>query len=54
MNTLLKFDPQGRPNFQLEQSDLRSHCEHVAWDTLPSVAAALVLPIAAMPDTKEQ
>jgi uncharacterized protein involved in exopolysaccharide biosynthesis len=60
MNTPLKFDPQGRPNFQLEQSDLRSHYEHVAWDTLLSiwrhkrlisllVAAALVLAALAIP-----
>ena len=60
MNTPLKFDPLGRPNFQLEHSDLRSHHEHVAWDTVPSiwrhkrlisllVAAALVLAALAIP-----
>jgi uncharacterized protein involved in exopolysaccharide biosynthesis len=37
MNTQLKFDPQGRPNFQLEQSDLRSQYEDLAWRTLRSV-----------------
>jgi uncharacterized protein involved in exopolysaccharide biosynthesis len=37
MNTQLKFDPQGRPNFQLEQSDLRAHYEHVARATLQSI-----------------
>jgi uncharacterized protein involved in exopolysaccharide biosynthesis len=37
MNTQLKFDPQGRPNFQLEQSDLRTHYENVARTTLLSI-----------------
>jgi uncharacterized protein involved in exopolysaccharide biosynthesis len=37
MNTQLKFDPQGRPNFQAETSDLRAHYEHVAQDTLRSL-----------------
>ena len=37
MNTPLKFDPLGRPNFQLERSDLRSHHRQVAWDTVPSI-----------------
>jgi uncharacterized protein involved in exopolysaccharide biosynthesis len=37
MNTQLKFDPQGRPNFQLEQSDLRTHYENVARATLLSI-----------------
>jgi hypothetical protein len=60
MNTPLKFDPLGQPNFQLEHSDLRSHHEHVAWDTVPSiwrhkrlisllVAAALALASLAIP-----
>ncbi|HEY2758342.1 MAG TPA: Wzz/FepE/Etk N-terminal domain-containing protein [Pseudolabrys sp.] len=54
MNTQLKFDPHGRPNFQLEQSDLRAHYQNVARATLLSiwqhrrliasfVAAALIL-----------
>jgi hypothetical protein len=37
MNTQLKFDPQGQPNFQLDHSDLRSRYERVAWDSLPSI-----------------
>jgi uncharacterized protein involved in exopolysaccharide biosynthesis len=37
MNTQLKFDPQGRPNFQAEASDLRAHYEHVALETLRSL-----------------
>jgi uncharacterized protein involved in exopolysaccharide biosynthesis len=37
MNTQLKFDPQGRSNFQLEQSDLRAHYENVARATLLSI-----------------
>jgi uncharacterized protein involved in exopolysaccharide biosynthesis len=60
MNTQLKFDPHGRPNFQLEQSDLRSHYENVARATLSSiwqhkrliasiVAAALILAALAIP-----
>jgi uncharacterized protein involved in exopolysaccharide biosynthesis len=60
MNTQLKFDPQGRPNFELERSDLRAHYEHVAKEALRSiwrhkgriallVAGALVLAAAAIP-----
>jgi uncharacterized protein involved in exopolysaccharide biosynthesis len=37
MNTQLKFDPHGRPNFQLDQSDLRTHYENVARATLLSI-----------------
>jgi uncharacterized protein involved in exopolysaccharide biosynthesis len=60
MNTQLKFDPHGRPNFQVERSDLRSHYELIAWQTLFSiwrhwrlilsvVAIALVLAGAVIP-----
>jgi hypothetical protein len=38
MNTLLNFDPQGRPSFQVEHFDLRVHCQHAAWETLRSIS----------------
>jgi uncharacterized protein involved in exopolysaccharide biosynthesis len=37
MNTQLKFDSQGRQNFQLEQADLRARYQNVALDALRSI-----------------
>jgi uncharacterized protein involved in exopolysaccharide biosynthesis len=60
MNSQLKFDPQGRPNFQLEHSDLRAYYQNIAWEALrsiwrrkgmiaTSVAVGLMLAALAMP-----
>src|SRR5713226_3342323 len=35
--SMLKFDAERRPSFQLEHSDFRAHCQNVAAQTLLSV-----------------